>query len=819
MAKATQREKSVLRNLPRRLAKAALGAMLVPGFVSAASAATYTVTLPAGVTNTLAEAFANTYVTSSEGTPTPEGLYGASELSVTGGGRLEINVDLKTAGFAGEIRVKPGATLRITAKGALGDTAHGTFVESGATLENECLDTSANNLLDFAGEPLTFAGAGVDGVGALVARTPVKQERNGVWGGTVLTMTGDAMISTVNGYQDFPCNSSNSSLDMNGHTLTVRGISNAQGVQPGNVCLRPVVTNPGHIVISNCNASINNDANLGGSSANVLTVGKGCRFELYSAPAADRRKWTLNIHPEASSACLQTTSLGGRWDGPIVFPACATPWNFGLQGQKATPVITNHSTLAGVITSAARLQFFNSSTALPDSYLTLTSPENSFAKGVAFANLHLTLDVDGALPRNCGTAVVQSASIDFNPSVAAYALPVLCVSNSATIGDARGSWAGVIKRQAGTLAYNSALTFPELTLEGGTVKMGSAGTGKAWYAGLHYGYDDKFDAWYSSDPTKRIANQVFYNENFAIATNKVVYDFSDLKVKKTASGSGTMYTGYIMNNGASDVTWRFASCCKTLAYLKVNDVKTIARQGDGEVAFGNAVLHPGANSFKYVIGSNGGPTIPNPPSNNANWTNGWGFAVSKTSTTSTDPADFVELSDPGDGSVLRIAEPGSAYEHELAVAYTNGFARSVGCVTAAKGTTLDLCDGGWTVARVEGPLAVTSTDTDAYAPMPSFTVSDTLAAAGADLVAGDRLACDAQLAFASGAKIAISGGKAAFRTAPDKRAAVATSRVPITGAAPVVESDDGAMFRSEFSADRKTLSVVFIPSGSVLVIR
>lgn len=140
-----------------------LAATLVAGMV--VGAPVYTVTLPPGVTNTLTEAFANAYVTSE---PTEdvsyEGLCAAADLRIAGAGRLEINQDLKSAGYTGEVHVARGAILRITANGALGDIDHGTFVADGATLENECLDTSDNSKLDFAKEHLTFAGTGVDDI-------------------------------------------------------------------------------------------------------------------------------------------------------------------------------------------------------------------------------------------------------------------------------------------------------------------------------------------------------------------------------------------------------------------------------------------------------------------------------------------------------------------------------------------------------------------------------------------------------------------------------------------------------------------------------
>lgn len=490
-----------------------LAATLVAGVV--VGAPVYTVTLPAGVTNTLAEAFANAYVTSE---PTEdvsyEGLCAAADLRIAGAGRLEINQDLKSAGYTGEVHVVAGAILRITANGALGDIDHGTFVADGATLENECLDTSDNSKLDFAKEHLTFAGTGVDGLGALVARTPSKQERNGVWGGTYLTMTGDATISTVNGYQDFPNNSSANSLNMNGHTLTVRGFDTATGATPGGVCLRPVVTNPGHIVITNCGASINSYANLGGGAENTFTLVRRGTLELYDCTGAGKKKWTLVVAPGAAKDALKSSSNGGCWDGPIVADRDIQVYLHSQKNDNGTTNI-NHSTFAGKISIKKTFSLSNALNGARPS-VALTSSENDF-KGIVEVGSYVTLKVpvDGAL--SCPTALVyKAAALELSDDVAYERLPIVSFKDSATVsGGADGSWAGVVKDGTGEVTWNSDVGFRTLDLNAGRLSLDRALPDQAFYAGLSYGFDTNFTGWSSGS---RSSNNGYYQNLYTRRT-------------------------------------------------------------------------------------------------------------------------------------------------------------------------------------------------------------------------------------------------------------------------------------------------------------
>ncbi|HNX36637.1 MAG TPA: hypothetical protein PKM57_18595 [Kiritimatiellia bacterium] len=815
--------------------KSIIGAVAISGLALASSAATYTATLPHGTTNTLDEAFSNGCVAASEGEATPAGLYGASDFRITGGGRLEINVDLKTAGFAGEIHVEPGATLRITANGALGDTSHGTFVANGATLENECLDTSADSKLAFAGEPLTFAGAGVDGVGALVARTPSKQERNGVWGGTVLTMTGDAMISTVNGYQDFPNNSSINSLDMNGYTLTVRGIPSATGVWPGNVCLRPVVTNPGHIVLSNCYATMNEYANLGGGAENTLMIGVGCRFELYNATILNKKKWTLQIVKDAHSNPFQTSAGGGYWDGPIVLGSRTGDWNMSLQAQSVSSVITtNHSTLAGTISAASRLKYYNAAPTLPNPYLTLKSPDNVFAKGVDFSNVNLTLDADGALPSACGTAVVENASIDFNVSVASYALPVLCTSSNVTISDAQGSWDGIVKTAGSTLACSAnSPAFTTLDLESGTMTLEEPS--RNFNAGLYEGHK-AYAYWYKDgsglDPYKANAHcegADNCNTNLITSTVRLAYEayspgeqaLNEFGALVSADGYAFSYTGYIWNHDATNVTWTFAASERTVSRLYINYADVYGRQATGlspengvsaDLRYGNATLHPGANHFWWRIGVSGKTVGPySTVKSCTTWTDAtkMGLVYDRLGRLSNDPANYERLVNSADGELFTLTDKATAEYTALREKTT---ARHLERLSGTSGAILNAVSRRLIVQELVGcPEVNTASD---WLDEAGMTVTDSFTAQVTDLADGRHFTTDGKLIFDVGTTFELEGDVKPLKGA---KTILATAANGIQGI-PTVTGETALYFKVSKSADTKTLYLEYVSRGTMVTI-
>jgi hypothetical protein len=815
--------------------KRIIGAVAISGLAFASSAATYTATLPVGATNTLAEAFSNGYVTASEGEATLAGLYDASDFRITGGGRLEINVDLKTAGYAGEIHVEPGVTLRITANGALGDTAHGTFVADGATLENECLDTSADNLLAFAGEPLTFAGNGVDGVGALVARTPSKQERNGVWGGTILTMTGDAMISTVSGYQDFPNNSPNNSLNMNGHTLTVRGIPNAGGAWPGNVCLRPVVANPGHIVLSNCYATMNDNANLGGNAENTFTVSIGCRFELYSSTSVSKKKWTLQIVKDAHSNPFQTSAGGGYWDGPIVLDNRAEgDWNLALQAQKiGAAITTNRSTLAGAIGAASRVKFYNVAPTLPAPYLTLKSSDNAFAKGVDFSNVCLTLDADGALPSACGTAVVENASINFNAAVASYELPVLRTSGNVTLGDGQGGWAGLVKTAGSTVACSAnSPAFTTLHLESGTMTLGEPS--RNFNVGLHEGHK-AYAYWWKDGQAPYMASAHCdgadnCHTNLITSTVRVAYEayspgeqaLNEFGVLVTANGYAFSYTGYIWNHDATNVTWTFAASEQTVSKLFINNVDIYGRQAtatspenenNADLRYGNATLHPGANHFWWRIGVSGTTVGPKTTVNSCpTWTDTtkMGLVYDRQGRLSNDPANYERLINSADGDLFTLTDNATAEYTALRERTT---VRHLERLSGTSGAILNAVSRRLIVQELVGcPEVKTASD---WLDEAGVTVTDSITARVTDLAEGYPFTTDGTLTFDAGTTFELEGD---VKPLKGPNIVLATAAGGIQGV-PTATGETAKHFRVYKSADAKTLYLAYIRRGTMVTVR
>ncbi|MGN0853838.1 MAG: hypothetical protein ACI4Q3_10765 [Kiritimatiellia bacterium] len=791
--------------------------------VCAARASTYTVALPDGATNTLSEAFANGYVTSDDGAATEEGLLAAADLRVTGGGRLEIDVDLKTAGFAGEVHVLPGAILRLTANGALGDTTSGTFVADGATLETECLDTTDNNKLAFAGERLSFAGTGVGGQGALIARTPVRQERNGVWGGTLLTMTGDALIATVTGYQDFPNNSSNNQLDMNGHTLTVTGVGNEQGRFVGGVCLRPVVVNPGHIVITNCGASINDNANLGGTAANTLTLAGYASLELYGYRTTGKKAWTLRIPSSNTHGVpLQSSSLGGVWDGPVVFErGMAIRCNPQINGDNS--VNTNQSVFAGKITAMDAISF---STIYPDykaSNVTLASPENDFRGPVGVTNVNLRLAVNGALPNAVPSFAVSKSAIRIDTSlredgsVQPFDLPVMQTEGPVTISDGPANFAGLDLRSGTT-------TFEE--------------PARDFNAGLYEGW--RAYAYWHKDPYGEFTEAMLlaYRANAHCdsadnnATNAVTLDvrlasehqtFTDTVLNECgasvqAAGYAVNYQGYIWNPDSTNVTWTFAASENTVSTLWINGKGVYARQGvatsagaNADLQRGNAVLQPGANAFWWRIGVSGQTVGPKTAVKScATWTDAtkMGLVYDRLGRNSTNPDDYERLVNSADGSLFTLTVPGTAAYEALKAQMTC----RLPLLRGATGTVLEARGRKLEIGELEGCPAVNVCGVRNRS-VSGVTVTACLVAQTADVAAGRIFTTDGPLAFAASATVTLEGESKAL--APNGIYTLATAEGGITGC-PASEKGGIALSVSD---DGKSLLARIIPAGTLIVFR
>ncbi len=816
--------------------RCALAGILVAG--AAAGASVYTVTLPDGATNTLDEAFAQGYVTSSVAgeTPTRAGLHAAADLRVAGGGRLEIDVDLKSAGYTGEVHVAAGAVLRLTALGALGDTDHGTFVADGATLETECLDATADDRLDFAGERLAFAGAGVGGMGALVARTPERKERNGVWGGTRLTMTGDAKIVQVGTYQDFPCNNANNSLDMNGHTLTFCDTDGA-----GAFCIRTVVTNPGHFVISRARATMNNYAKLGGDASNTVTLRDGASLDLYESTGVGAKPWTVRVlETNGLKWPFTTTSYGGTWDGPLLFEGRAAIGACGQGNGAQAPPNENVTILRGPVTARDTLAIcWNNMAVAHAPTIELHAPSNVFDKGLAVSNVVLKAMADGALPAAMGTGVFSAhdAALAFSEGQDrlgdAWRLPKLEVTGSVSVGDCAGAWAGVLKKAGATLTCSmDAPDFTALDLEAGTAALEEPD--RNFNSGLYEGHK-AYAYWHKEGASPELLavranlhcdNADNCQTNGVTASVRFAYETAELKEMATnefgevvtANGYTFCYQGYVWNHDATNVTWTFAASETTVSTLWINGKSVYGRQSTGasdDICFGNAVLTPGPNPFWWRIGVSGrkvGPAMSVPKVAAPTWTDKakCGLVYDRLGRGTRDPGDYARLENTGDAPLFTLTIPGTAAHAALKEAKTvrrlERLSGTAGAVFAAPSRTL-------VVQELVGCPAVNVAS--AWLAEAGVTVTARLVARAADLAAGRAFATDGALVFGEGAALELEGDMKALRPSG---AVLATAAGGITGA-PKVAGEAAGHFRVARSADAKALLLVYVPGGTLLLVR
>ena len=185
----------------------------------------------------------------------------------------------------------------------------------------------------------------------------------------------------------------------------------------------------------------------------------------------------------------------------------------------------------------------------------------------------------------------------------------------------------------------------------------------------------------------------------------------------------------------------------------------------------------------------------------------------------TDIADFVAFpSDPGDGSVLRFVQPGSAEEAAQAAAFTNR--QSVAFLAAATNTVLDLCGLPFSAGCVTGFPTVVHTDVPAWlaGSTPNLTVTDGWTAPAAGIAAGAAFTVTGgALTFAEGTTLRVPDSRAL----PDTHGgslAVATATGGIAGLPELVfaEGDRRGILRK--SDDGKSL-LLTVASGMMVIFR
>ena len=660
-----------------------------------AFAETATITVPANQNKTLDEAIAAGYMT---GVADYAGLLAASDLVVDGPGCLIIDQDLKSAGYAGEVHVSAGSTLRLTASGSLGDTSHGTFVADGATLET--FTDGAANTLSFLGEPLSFAGRGINGEGALVSLSAANSQRKGVWGGTVLTMTGDAMVR-VKGKQhnmDFPYQTAHnsSSLDMNGHTLTFCGSGNNIYTFP----VRMKIAHPGHIVVSNgLNVSVNYDNSWGGDTNNTFTIGRNARIDFNTATNVGAKAWSFMVNSDAMRNAICSTAGGGVYDGPFrssLADGAGHLIPIAARAGEDAPLMS----FRGSWISETGLEISNSTKATE---VGAPRPKLEFtANGNAIGGALCAIDMD------------EVSFVEPRPSV------------------------------------------PSMELVNAKISVNRHGI-----AGLWKGTNQAYASWneLKSDFTGNYSPSAKIPSGWSYYTNSVVYGVDDaMEATKPMYGKPTLvtYSGYIWNN--SGKTQRITFLTHVNAYFRIAILredgttwnglaKTDVNASGGPTA---VLLTAGPHKIAIALALNNGNG-----GVNAALSGDYGimYHIGDDASSSTDPADYQPLLDSGDGSLFTRMIPDSGEYEALGIYGTEPVALT-GAVTGYGDSVLSLGGGNYSVGAVTGAVTIVN-KAKPHTENAEFSITDVLACHAADLLIGKHLVVTGALKFAEGSILSI----------------------------------------------------------------
>lgn len=307
------------------------------------------------------------------------------DLVKRGAGRLVIATNLKVQGWAGELRVEEGY-LRAREVGALGTAAKGTVVSDGATFEVDGSAVGVNTSGFVSGEPFTISGRGMkEGDEEMgVIRNVANSQYPGI---SSVTMLGDCLYTGVeaNGRLDVRSDT----LDMNGHTLTVRGYF---------ALTSAALAHPGHIAVESGVLCLEGGLTFNGGAENRLTVASGARVILQGAKG--NLPWTLVLRDGAKVERLTYGSdEAGRnvWAGPVE-----------LVSGRATLVSSETKlpplTFTGNITGAGGLNV----TSTGNGVVRLMGTANTFTGGLTVSgNGDVWLESPGALPHGEGAGDIR----------------------------------------------------------------------------------------------------------------------------------------------------------------------------------------------------------------------------------------------------------------------------------------------------------------------------------------------------------------------------------------------------------------------------
>ena len=716
----------------------------------------------------------------------------AASIVKTGSGELVLSAAIPTTVTA-EFHIMAGTFKVVTTSGAsaftLGDTSHGVYVHSGATLETFAETAEAINLGE---EPVFFEGDGAEGKGGALFCSSVLSQTKGMFG-RKLTMTDDATVKTSAGGQDLMRNGAPATgsdyIDMQGHVLSLDlgGFSR----------MKLHLVNPGHIASKNGNPLITADTDFRGDASNEFRLVGGTLQQ--SSNAGKNTYWTLSVERD--------TTLSVQGGGATMDLNC---W-YGPVNMKKSLMLGNVDSEGGAGFNSLVYGpggFTVKSTKAHPTHLGLACPSNSFSGGVTADNASIDLYAVGALPANGGAVSLRNSKIVFSGDALGrtFELPTIDVTGSSTVENAGGAWGGaIVKAGAGELSTTARAAFRSLDLQGGSLLFGSAEILPG--AGL-YGGSSNMVFWAErEDPASTIytdASKAYY-DTYTLTNG--VYRSPELAYVSFEHRLFATYTGYVWNRAPTNETWSFAYCYETCSKLII-DGEDLGHESVRKPLFVDRLMTPGAHSIQIRLAVNASVGRPGGAVTNANslgWPDNFGIAYDRRGRGTRNASDYEKFEDPGDGSLFTLMADGSvpsAYNPTL----------NVDELKVVAGTSLEL--GGASIAVSNFLNATALTNARAKSAISNSTVSVfgrwTLDAS--DVVAGNRLATDRKLAFAEGATFALQGNQKllAFKTP----FLIATAEEGIEG----VPMPTGEGLELKLSDDGKSLYLTRVPYKGMMIL-
>jgi len=312
----------------------------------------------------------------------------------------------------------------------------------------------------------------------------------------------------------------------------------------------------------------------------------------------------------------------------------------------------------------------------------MLSATNTYTGVTVISNGVLTLGLANALP------VGNDISVDGGT----YNLNGFTVTNGAVTVSSGMIVGGVLvcdsltKSADGQLILSANLEAADpVVISGGSVKL--IGNQPGLYSGTLAG------AFNISDPNPESAVELSTTQANIVFT--------------TPENTTWVYTGFVWNNEATNVTWTFAESFDDSVLLKI-DGNTVLNNGSWNTPTkANYTLTPGAHSFEARFGQGGGGG--GPP---VDGSSGWfvtgrtiGFGVDFQGRNAEVPGNYQRMVDPGDGSLFTTTSGSSSNVINPA----STVVVAAGGILNLGGTTqeLDTLSGAGTVSN--GTLAVTTT--------------------------------------------------------------------------------------------------------------